>query len=251
MQQGTTGGNFARQAAHPRRPAGDRRRHDHRSPMRLGPAGDRGRGARIMHDGVTSPLAGGAESISLVQNEHANSFRDRDEAILASKPELYMPMIDTAEFVAERYKHLARGAGRLRRSRASSAPPRRSKAGASTQEIVAGRDRDGRDRQGDGRDAQGEGHARQGRGQPPRHHARRACRAQARARRGQDDHGRQCQPALRRRVGRRSDGREARREAGPCTARRLPGLRRRRAASPTRWASARSSPCRACSSATG
>ena len=56
----------------------------------------------IMFDDVPIAAAGGAESISLVQNEHANTYRNRDETILATKPELYLPMIDTAEVVAER-----------------------------------------------------------------------------------------------------------------------------------------------------
>ncbi len=48
-------------------------------------------------------IAGGVESISLVQNAHANQFRTRDEALLEMHPGLYMPMIDTAETVAARY----------------------------------------------------------------------------------------------------------------------------------------------------
>jgi len=48
-------------------------------------------------------VAGGVESISLVQNEHFNQFRMQDQHILDIKPALYMPMIDTAENVASRY----------------------------------------------------------------------------------------------------------------------------------------------------
>jgi len=47
-------------------------------------------------------VAGGVESISLVQNAK-NRTRLRDEWIEAHKPELYLPMIDTAEVVAQRY----------------------------------------------------------------------------------------------------------------------------------------------------
>jgi acetyl-CoA C-acetyltransferase len=57
----------------------------------------------IMCDGVPIAVAGGLESISLVQNEHRNTFRAMDEDLVAMKPELYLPMIDTAEIVAERY----------------------------------------------------------------------------------------------------------------------------------------------------
>jgi acetyl-CoA C-acetyltransferase len=104
MQQGTTGGNFARQTAiragFPVSVAGTTIDRQCASGLQAIAVAARS----IMHDGVTIAAAGGAESISLVQNEHANTFRNRDEAILASKPELYLPMIDTAEVVAERYK---------------------------------------------------------------------------------------------------------------------------------------------------
>src|SRR3546814_13715400 len=48
-------------------------------------------------------FAGGLEQISLVQNEHRNSFRTEDPMVLDLSPHLYMPMIDTAEIVAKRY----------------------------------------------------------------------------------------------------------------------------------------------------
>jgi acetyl-CoA C-acetyltransferase len=54
-------------------------------------------------DGVEIAVAGGVESISLVQNEHYNLHRWNDEDILRDKPALYMQMIDTAETVARRY----------------------------------------------------------------------------------------------------------------------------------------------------
>ena len=54
-------------------------------------------------DGVEVAVAGGVESISLVQNEHYNLHRWNDEDILRAKPALYMQMIDTAETVARRY----------------------------------------------------------------------------------------------------------------------------------------------------
>mgnify|MGYP002621890428 CR=1 FL=1 len=57
----------------------------------------------IRNDGVIAGIAGGLESISLVQNDHRNTFRLVDEAVMAVKPEVYMPMIDTAEVVAKRY----------------------------------------------------------------------------------------------------------------------------------------------------
>src|SRR5712691_1409083 len=57
----------------------------------------------VMVDDVPIVVAGGVESISLVQNEHANRFHNRDPWIMEIKPETYMPMIDTAEVVAKRY----------------------------------------------------------------------------------------------------------------------------------------------------
>ncbi|CAG1011779.1 MAG: acetyl-CoA C-acyltransferase [Rhizobiaceae bacterium] len=57
----------------------------------------------IALDGVPIAVAGGVESISLVQNEHYNLFRWNDDDVLRDKPALYMQMIDTAETVAARY----------------------------------------------------------------------------------------------------------------------------------------------------
>src|SRR5262245_53662081 len=57
----------------------------------------------VMVDDVPIVVAGGVESISLVQNEHANRFHNRDPWIMEIKHETYMPMIDTAEVVAKRY----------------------------------------------------------------------------------------------------------------------------------------------------
>jgi acetyl-CoA C-acetyltransferase len=57
----------------------------------------------VMLDGVEIAI-GGIESISLVQNEHMNRFHAVDEDLMAMKPEMYMPMLETVEVVAERYK---------------------------------------------------------------------------------------------------------------------------------------------------
>jgi len=58
----------------------------------------------IMVDSVDIMVAGGLESISLVQNEHMNLFRARDPRLLEMHEHMYMPMIDTAEVVARRYE---------------------------------------------------------------------------------------------------------------------------------------------------
>jgi acetyl-CoA C-acetyltransferase len=48
-------------------------------------------------------VAGGLESISLVQNEHANSWRAQDPALVEKVPAIYMSMLETAEMVSRRY----------------------------------------------------------------------------------------------------------------------------------------------------
>ncbi|MBI1847182.1 MAG: acetyl-CoA C-acyltransferase [Candidatus Rokubacteria bacterium] len=58
---------------------------------------------RVIVDRVPIMVAGGVESVSLVQNEHFNNHRLHEPWIDAHKPELYLPMIDTAEVVAKRY----------------------------------------------------------------------------------------------------------------------------------------------------
>jgi acetyl-CoA C-acetyltransferase len=48
-------------------------------------------------------VAGGVESISLVQNE-ANKLHGKDEWLVQHKPEIYWNMLQTAEYVAKKYK---------------------------------------------------------------------------------------------------------------------------------------------------
>ncbi|MBB6015159.1 acetyl-CoA C-acyltransferase [Deinococcus radiopugnans] len=48
-------------------------------------------------------VAGGLESISLTQNEHANKYRLRGEWLMEHKPAIYMSMLETAEIVSKRY----------------------------------------------------------------------------------------------------------------------------------------------------
>jgi len=57
----------------------------------------------IIDDGMSVAVGGGVESISLVQNEHANRFRAQDPALVEAMPALYMTMLETAEIVSERY----------------------------------------------------------------------------------------------------------------------------------------------------
>jgi acetyl-CoA C-acetyltransferase len=57
---------------------------------------------RVMLDGVPVAIAGGVESISLVQS-HLNQHHFTEDWLSQHKPELWMPMIETADIVAKRY----------------------------------------------------------------------------------------------------------------------------------------------------
>ena len=59
---------------------------------------------QILHDGVPIAIGAGVESISLVQNDHMNTFRQADEALIKTHQHIYMPMLQTAEVVAKRYE---------------------------------------------------------------------------------------------------------------------------------------------------
>ncbi|HRO01738.1 MAG TPA: acetyl-CoA C-acyltransferase [Nitrobacter sp.] len=103
MQQGATGGNIGRKAllraGLPVTVAGatiDRQCASGLQAIALA-------ARSVLFDGVAIAVGGGGESISLVQNEHANTFHAEDPALLEIKREVYMPMIDTAEVVAKRY----------------------------------------------------------------------------------------------------------------------------------------------------
>ena len=57
----------------------------------------------IMTGEMEIAVAGGLESISLVQNKHKNSYRAQSKAVLAAMPTAYIQMIETAEIVSRRY----------------------------------------------------------------------------------------------------------------------------------------------------
>ena len=48
-------------------------------------------------------VAGGVESISLTQNKHKNSYPSQSAAAIEVNSTAYMPMLETAEVVSERY----------------------------------------------------------------------------------------------------------------------------------------------------
>jgi len=58
---------------------------------------------QVLHDNMPIVVGGGVESISLVQNEHYNSYRGKDDKVLAAAPDIYMSMLETAEVVSKRY----------------------------------------------------------------------------------------------------------------------------------------------------
>ncbi|PZA10470.1 acetyl-CoA C-acyltransferase [Rhodopseudomonas palustris] len=103
MQQGTTGGNIARKAL---LRAGLSVSVSGTTVDRLCASGLQAiaiAARSVIHDGVRIAVGGGGQSISLVQNEHANTYRAVDPVLMTMKPEVYMPMLDTAEVVAKRY----------------------------------------------------------------------------------------------------------------------------------------------------
>ena len=58
----------------------------------------------IMTNELDVAVGGGVESISLTQNKYKNNYRAESEAVLEAMPTAYIPMIETAEIVAERFQ---------------------------------------------------------------------------------------------------------------------------------------------------
>ncbi|KMO27346.1 acetyl-CoA C-acyltransferase [Methylobacterium aquaticum] len=103
LQQGSTGGNIARQAALraglPETVAGmSLDRQCASGLMAIATAAK-----EIITDGLDIAVGGGLESISLVQNDKVNRFRGQDPWLVEHVPAIYMTMIETAETVAARY----------------------------------------------------------------------------------------------------------------------------------------------------
>ncbi len=103
LQQGTTGFNLGRQAAMaaglPVSVSGmtiDRQCSSGLMAIATG-------AKQIVMDGMQTLVAGGCESISLVQNDKMNVHKMVDPKAIANAPNIHMPMLDTAEVVANRY----------------------------------------------------------------------------------------------------------------------------------------------------
>ncbi|GAB7550220.1 acetyl-CoA C-acyltransferase [Cupriavidus sp. CuC1] len=58
---------------------------------------------QIIVDGMQVTVGGGLESISLVQNDKINRYRAQDPQLVQTLPQIYMTMLETAEIVAQRY----------------------------------------------------------------------------------------------------------------------------------------------------
>ena len=58
---------------------------------------------QVISDNMPIVVAGGLESISLVQNEHRNNYRAQDSSVTANSANAYISMLETAEIVARRY----------------------------------------------------------------------------------------------------------------------------------------------------
>lgn len=58
---------------------------------------------QVVLDGMDIVVGGGAESVSLVQNDRKNQHRAHDTWLGRNIPGLYLPMLHTAEIVAQRY----------------------------------------------------------------------------------------------------------------------------------------------------
>jgi acetyl-CoA C-acetyltransferase len=103
MQQGSTGGNVARQALLRAGlpvtvPGMSIDRQCSSGLLAIATAAK-----QIIYDGMQVAIGGGVESISLVQNDKMNRFRAGDPYLIQHMPHVYMAMIETAEIVAERY----------------------------------------------------------------------------------------------------------------------------------------------------
>ncbi len=58
---------------------------------------------QIISDGMDIAVGAGIDSISVVQNENMNRFQAVDKSLVAMHEHTYMPMLQTAEVVSERY----------------------------------------------------------------------------------------------------------------------------------------------------
>ena len=256
LQQGSTGFNVARQAALwaglPDSVAGmtvDRQCGSGLMAIAIVAKG-------VASGELTIGVAGGVESISLVQNEHMNRHRTGDPDLIAREPSIYMSMIETAELVAQRYgvSREAQDAYALQSQQRTAQAQSEGRFDAEIMPVTTNMKIVDKET-GESRDREitlerDEGNRPQTRLEDlaklsPRLQGRPAGEA------GSVRHGRQRLTALRRGGGGRAHGSARGGAQGAGAARRLPRPGRRRGARPTRWASAPYSRCRSSSSGTG
>ena len=103
LQQGSTGTNFARQAllraGVPTTVAGQTIDRQCASGLMAVAIAAK----EIIVDNMQIAIGAGCESISLVQNQHVNTYRARDPWLIEHLPQTYMSMLETAEVVSRRY----------------------------------------------------------------------------------------------------------------------------------------------------
>jgi acetyl-CoA C-acetyltransferase len=103
VQQGTSGGNVARQgllrAGLPHTVPGmtvDRQCSSGLMAIAIA-------ARQIVADDMRVVVGGGVESISVAEDEHLNNHRTQDPWLVEHVPAIYLPMLHTAEVVAQRY----------------------------------------------------------------------------------------------------------------------------------------------------
>ena len=193
----------------------------------------------VRNDGADVVVAGGVESISM---PNMGAGKDNiDPELTEMYPAIFMPMIDTADIVAERYKRQPRVPGRV----LAGEPAAHGRRPAGRQ--VRRRDRPDEDQDEGGQQGdEGRVHRRlrgqPRRVQPPRHHAEGLAKLEPVRGPGKYITAGNASPALRRRRRRGDHGSQGSRAPRPRAAWACSRAGPSPAASPTRWASARCSP---------
>ena len=178
--EGATGGNVARQCAHPRRPAGHGGGPDHQPLLLLGPAGDRA-GRAQHHPGWRAGGGGGRLGVHQPRaDEPQHQVLPQRVDRRAQGRALHADDRDRRHRRAA-LRHLARKPGRVLPHQPA-AHRRGAEGGAAQRRDRADDHGHAGGEQGDQGDLPAHRHAGARRGQPPRHHARGPRQAEAGAR---------------------------------------------------------------------
>lgn len=103
MQQGTTGGNLVRLSALSGGFIDSVSGMSIDSQYSSGMMAIASTAKQIIVDGMDTVIGGGLKSISLVQNKTMNTYRMIDNELVKKHKNIYMPMLQTAEVVSNRY----------------------------------------------------------------------------------------------------------------------------------------------------